>query len=278
MSGAAMPSIASAIMPSPFTTGVIIMARLTGKTALVTGAARGIGEAIARAFAAEGAFVYLSDINHTDGERVAADIGANARYLPLDVREERDWEAALQTLAADQRTLNILVNNAGITGIETNPAHDPEHVSLADWHAVLNTNLDGTFLGCRYAIGAMRPQGTGSIINISSRSGLVGIPTAAAYAASKAAIRNHTKSVALYCAQQGLAIRCNSIHPSTVDTPLVQTLFKDPARKAERLGEVPLGRLCSVQDVANAVLFLSGDEAAFINGLAMTVDGGVTCY
>ena len=287
------------------------MARLAGKTALVTGAARGIGEAIARAFAsegafvylsdiarafaAEGAFVYLSDINHADGERVAAEIGANARYLPLDVREERDWEAALQTIAADHRTLDILVNNAGITGIETSREHDPEHASLANWHAVLHTNLDGTFLGCRYAIGAMRPQGTGSIINISSRSGLVGIPTAAAYAASKAAIRNHTKSVALYCAQQGLAIRCNSIHPAAIDTPmwwpmLGGTEAQRPERLAEMARAIPVRRLGRVEEVAAlAVLrrlgrvgevaalavLLASDEATYITGSEYNIDGGL---
>ena len=240
------------------------MARLAGKTVLVTGAARGIGEAIARAFTSEGAFVYLSDINHAGGERVAAEIGANARYLPLDVREERDWEAALQTIAADHRTLDILVNNAGITGIETSREHDPEH----------------TFLGCRYAIGAMRPQGTGSIINISSRSGLVGIPTAAAYAASKAAIRNHTKSVALYCAQQGLAIRCNSIHPAAIDTPmwwpmLGGTEAQRPERLAEMARAIPVRRLGRVEEVAALALLLASDEATYITGSEYNIDGGL---
>ena len=255
------------------------MARLAGKTALVTGAARGIGEAIARAFATEGAFVYLGDINHADGERVAAEIGVNARYLPLDVREERDWEAALQTVAADGRTLDILVNNAGITGIETSHEHDPEHVSLANWHAVLHTNLDGTFLGCRYAIRAMRPQGTGSIINISSRSGLVGIPTAAAYTASKAAIRNHTKSVALYCAQQGLAIRCNSIHPAAIFTPMWEPMLGPEPQRSERLAgmahDIPLRRLGRVEEVAALALLLASDEATYITGSEYNIDGGL---
>ena len=267
-------------MPSFIPTGVIIMARLAGKTALVTGAARGIGEAIARAFATEGAFVYLGDINHADGERVAAEIGANARYLPLDVREERDWEAALQTIAADHRSLDILVNNAGITGIETSREHDPEHASLANWRAVLHTNLDGTFLGCRYAIGAMRPQGKGSIINISSRSGLVGIPTAAAYAASKAAIRNHSKSVALYCAQQGLAIRCNSIHPAAIDTPmwwpmLGGTEAQRPERLAEMARAIPVRRLGRVEEVAALAVLLASDEATYITGSEYNIDGGL---
>ena len=142
---------------------------------------------------------------------------------------------------------------------------------------MMSVNTGSVFLGCKYVIPIMKKQGGGAIINTSSVCGLVGHKyTPEAYTASKGAVTLLTKAVASRYARFG--IRCNSIHPSTVDTPLVQTLFKDPARKAERLGEVPLGRLCSVQDVANAVLFLSGDEAAFINGLAMTVDGGVTCY
>ena len=196
------------------------------------------------------------------------------------MREERDWEAALQTIAADHRTLGILVNNAGITGIETSREHDPEHASLANWRAVLHTNLDGTFLGCRYAIGAMRPQGTGSIINISSRSGLVGIPTAAAYAASKAAIRNHTKSVALYCAQQGLAIRCNSIHPAAIDTPmwwpmLGGTEAQRPERLAEMARAIPVRRLGRVEEVAALAVLLASDEATYITGSEYNIDGGL---
>ena len=185
------------------------MPRLEGKVALVTGAARGIGEAIARAFIAEDATVILTDIQ--DG----------AGCQKLDVREEADWIRCVDAIVQKHGKLDVLVNNAGITGLEGDfVPHDPEHASLEDWHSVLATNLDGVFLGCKHAIRAMRSQGTGSIINISSRSGLVGIPGAAAYAASKAAVRNHTKTVALYCAEQGWKIRCNSIHPAAILTPI----------------------------------------------------------
>ncbi len=177
------------------------MQRLNGKKALVTGAARGIGAAIAGAFAREGAAVIVTDIDVESGQATANAIGAT--FARLDVASESDWEA----IAARFPELDILVNNAGITGFEgpfdgPPPAHDPEHAQLDTWRAVHAVNLDGTFLGCRYAIRAMRPKGAGAIINISSRSGLVGIPMASAYASSKAAIRNHTKSVALYCAGQ----------------------------------------------------------------------------
>ena len=171
----------------------------------------------------------------------------------------------------------MLVNNAGVTGFEDGPVkHDPEHASLADWRAVHTINLDGTFLGCRYAIGAMRRKGSGSIINISSRSGMVGIPAAAAYASSKAAVRNHTKTVALYCAQQGLNIRCNSIHPGPIDTPMLAGITSNPAMLQERTDEVPLGRLGNPEDVAFGVLYLASDESSWITGIELIIDGGIT--
>jgi NAD(P)-dependent dehydrogenase (short-subunit alcohol dehydrogenase family) len=179
------------------------MPRLAGKVTLITGAASGIGAAIAQAFAAEGAHhVCITDINDDPGRATAAKIGEAAAYTRLDVREASDWQRVTAQLLEDYGGIDVIVNNAGITGFEsaTNP-QDPEHATLEDWRAVHRTNLDGTFLGCQYAIRAMRKTGRGAIINIASRSGLVGIPAAAAYASSKAAIRNHTKSVALYCAE-----------------------------------------------------------------------------
>ena len=196
------------------------MTRLKNKHAIITGAARGIGEGIARAFVKEGAQVVLTDIDTSGGEALAREIGAI--FHPLDVQRESDWAA----LADAFPQTDILVNNAGITGFESSPGpHDPEHASLDDWRAVHAVNTDGTFLGCRYAIRAMRDKRAGAIVNISSRSGLVGIPGAAAYAAAKAAIRNHTKTVALYCAQQGWAIRCNAIAPAAILTPIWEPML-----------------------------------------------------
>lgn len=196
------------------------MTRLANKVALITGAAQGMGEAIARAFVAEGAIVCLTDINDAAGRPLAAELGAHASYRHLDVRQEADWQAVIDGLLEAHSRVDVIVNNAGVTGFEAGPAaHDPEHATLADWRRVHETNLDGVFLGCKHGIRAMRAKGQGSIINLSSRSGLVGIPGAAAYASSKAAIRNHTKTVALYCAGQGLAIRCNSIHPAAILPP-----------------------------------------------------------
>lgn len=257
------------------------MKRLEGKTALVTGAARGIGAAIATAFVRNGAFVYLTDLDDATGQSTAADLGDQARYLHLDVREEPDWLAVMTTVLTERGGLHVLVNNAGITGFEEgNYVHDPEHVSLDAWHAVHRTNLDGVFLGCKHAIRAIRQSASsGSIINISSRSGLVGIPGAAAYASSKAAVRNHTKTVALYCAEQGLPIRCNSIHPAAVLTPMWEPLLGDGPERAERMREFvqdcPMRRFGRPDEVAAVVLMLASDEAAYMNGAELNMDGGI---
>ena len=250
------------------------MARLAGKTCVVTGAARGIGRAIAEAFRAEGAKVHLTDIDETEGDKAASEIGC--KFAKLDVRSEVDWTI----LASAAPTIDVLVNNAGVTGFEDGRRpHDPEHASLADWHAVHAVNLDGTFLGCRYAIGAMKAKGAGSIINISSRSGLVGIPGAAAYASSKAAIRNHTKSVALYCAQQGWRIRCNSIHPAAILTPMWETLLGDGPGREQRMAafaaETPLRRFGLASEVAAIAVLLASDEATYITGSEFSIDGGL---
>ena len=250
------------------------MPRLAGKICVITGAARGIGHAIAAAFIAEGADVVLTDVDREAGRRSAAEL--DCRFLPLDVRDEADWAA----LAALVPTLDVMVNNAGITGFEHGPGpHDPEHVSLAEWRAVHAVNLDGTFLGCRYAIGAMKARGTGSIINMSSRSGLVGIPGAAAYASSKAAIRNHSKSVALRCASQGWAIRCNSIHPAAILTPMWEAMLGDGPDQARRMADMvadtPLKRFGTVEEVAAVAVMLASDEAGYVTGSEFNIDGGL---
>nr|WP_315456520.1 SDR family oxidoreductase [uncultured Sphingorhabdus sp.] len=250
------------------------MPKLQTKTALVTGGARGIGAAIARCFATEGAHVVIGDVDAENGKRVAAEIGGS--FFALDVSSEEDWNQ----LAKQQPSIDIVVNNAGITGFEDSPGpHDPEHATLEEWHRVHAINLDGTFLGCRYAIKAMRAKKAGSIINMSSRSGLVGIPGAAAYASSKAAIRNHTKSVALYCAGQGLNIRCNSIHPAAIMTPMWEALVGDgpdrAARMAAMVADTPLKRFGTVEEVAAIALMLASDDASYMTGSEVHLDGGL---
>ncbi len=254
--------------------------RLDGKIALVTGAARGIGAAIARMFAAEGAVVWLTDIDTAASEALVDELGAQVRFAKLDVGEESDWESAMAALLARDHRLDIVVNNAGITGFEHGAGpHDPEHASLAEWHAVHRVNLDGVFLGCKHAIRAMRPTGTGAIINMSSRSGLVGIPGAAAYASSKAAVRNHSKSVALWCAQQGLQIRCNSVHPAAILTPIWEAMIGEgrdrTAKMAALVKDTPLRRFGTVEEVAALCVFLASDEAPYITGSELDIDGGL---
>lgn len=250
------------------------MPRLAGKICVITGAARGIGAAMATRFHAEGAIVIATDIDDKAGAATAQAIGC--RFERLDVGEQADWERLLiQVPQAD-----VVVNNAGITGLEQGASHhDPEHTSLDNWRAVHRVNLDGTFLGCRYAIKAMQARGEGSIINISSRSGMVGIPLAAAYASSKAAIRNHSKTVALYCAQQGWNIRCNSIHPAAILTPMWEPMLGSGPERALHMqalvADTPLQRFGLPHEVAAMAVLLASDEASYVTGAEFTIDGGL---
>ena len=256
------------------------MHRLDGKIALVTGAAQGIGAGIARAFASEGARVWVTDIDLPGAQLVAGELGAGHRAVLLDVGDEGQWTAVVDALLGAEGRLDILVNNAGITGFENaEAAHDPEHATLDEWHRVHRVNLDGTFLGCKQAIRAMRPAKAGAIINVSSRSGLVGIPGAAAYASSKAAVRNHSKTVALWCAQQGLGIRCNSVHPAAIMTPIWEKMLGDGPDREEKMAalvkDTPLRRFGRVEEVAALVVFLASDEAPYITGSELGIGGGL---
>ena len=256
------------------------MSRLNGKIALVTGAARGIGQAIAEMFASQGAIVIVSDINGSDGKKVAENIGSDTEYLHLDVGLESDWQKIAKYIATKYEKLDILVNNAGITGFfETQGPHDPENLDLDSWHKVHQTNLDGVALGCKHAIGLMKNSTAASIVNISSRSGIVGIPGAAAYASSKAAVRNHTKSVALYCAEQGYKIRCNSIHPGAILTPMWDAMLGEGEQRKQAIkavaADVPLKTMGEANDVAFAAVFLASDESKYITGIELNIDGGI---
>lgn len=256
------------------------MKRLKGKITLITGGARGIGYAIAELFAKEGSIVILTDINHSAGEEVCRNIGEQAHYLPLDVSQESQWIDVADYIKQKFGRLDVLVNNAGITGFfESEGPHDPENLDLASWHKVHQTNLDGVALGCKYGIALMKKSSAASIVNISSRSGLVGIPAAAAYASSKAAVRNHTKSVALYCAEQQYPIRCNSIHPGAILTPMWDVMLGEgKAREAaikNVAADVPLGTMGEAIDVAYAALYLASNEAKYITGIELNVDGGI---
>jgi NAD(P)-dependent dehydrogenase (short-subunit alcohol dehydrogenase family) len=254
------------------------MKRLEGKVVLVTGAARGIGKEIAAVFAHEGAKVVVSDILDAEGHVVANAI--HSLYMHLDVSKEEEWKQAISAIVQKFGKLDILVNNAGIIGMEAEYGpQDPEHASLESWRHIHSVNSDGVFLGCKHAIQTMKRFPGGSIINISSRSGLVGIPGAAAYAASKAAVRNHTKTVALYCCQLGYDIRCNSIHPAAILTPLWDPMLGSGAEREsniERISrDIPMKKMGMPEDVAYAALFLASDESKYITGIELVIDGGI---
>lgn len=251
------------------------MARVSNKVTLITGGSRGIGLATAELFAGEGAKVIITDILTDAGQAAADKLGA--QFYPLDVSDEAAWQQVIDTIQQQYGRLDILFNNAGITGFDHDLGpQDPEHTRLDAWHFIHKINLDGVFLGCKYGISLMKQYG-GSIINMSSRSGLVGIPGAAAYASSKAAVRNHTKSVALYCASAGYNIRCNSVHPGAILTPIWDAMLGDDreAAIANMAAGIPLGHMGEPIDVANAVLYLGSDESKYITGIELTIDGGI---
>lgn len=242
--------------------------RLSGKIALITGAAAGIGAEVARKFSEEGATVFVCDTNKVEGEKTAASIGAV--FIPLDVTSEDGWTAAYATVMERAKRLDILVNNAGI-----NIRKNIEEMPAESFDAMMAVNVKGPFLGIKHALPIMRAGGGGIILNMSSVCGLIGHKfTNETYTTTKGALTLLTKSIAVRYGKDN--IRCNSVHPSTVETALVQTMFKDPERKAERLGEVPLGRLASTADVAACLVYLASDEASFINGAAIPIDGGTT--
>ncbi|NLD84255.1 MAG: glucose 1-dehydrogenase [Clostridiales bacterium] len=248
---------------------------VAGKSIMITGAGGGLGSDMARLLSANGAQVFILELDEEKGRTAAEEIrarGGRAWMIQMDVTSEQDWQRAVEEALRQTGRIDALVNNAGI-----NIRKPLEEMSIDEWCTMMKVNTGSAFLGCKYVIPVMRRQQDGVIVNISSVCGLIGhLYTPEAYTASKGAVTMLTKAVASRYAKFG--IRCNSVHPSTVDTPFVQTLFRDPARKAERLGEVPLGRLAAASDVSNAVLYLCSDEAKFINGVALPVDGGVTCY
>ncbi|MGZ3450941.1 MAG: glucose 1-dehydrogenase [Polyangiales bacterium] len=248
------------------------MARAEGKVALVTGAASGIGKTCARVLANEGARVVLADRNDVDGKRAAEDLGAPHFFQLLDVTSEDAWKSAVDATVRAFGRLDILVNAAGIGVIG-----DVEHTSLEAWRFVQSVNVEGVFLGCKTALAVMK---SGSIVNVSSVAGLIGDAEMAAYCASKGAVRLLTKSIALHCARRGDGTRCNSVHPSFIDTPMVGSMI-DFARDPEKMRTIltkaaPLGRLGEPEEVAAMVLYLASDESKFVTGAEFVIDGGLT--
>jgi NAD(P)-dependent dehydrogenase (short-subunit alcohol dehydrogenase family) len=255
------------------------MNRLDKKVAWVTGGASGLGKAIAHRLAFEGATVVISDTQRHLGETTAAEGGFT--FFDQDVCDETQWSEIVTKIERQFEHLNVLVNNAGVLG----PTDaNPETVSLASWRKILSVNVEGVFLGCRAAIPAMRRAGNGSIINLSSVGARMALPRSMAYGASKAAVRSMTKSVAQHCAEQGINVRCNSVDPGFVPTPMVNLAMEDTARQrgvpfdqvlSELRSNIPLGDFTRPEDVAAAVAFLASDDARHMTGSALLVDGGL---
>lgn len=245
------------------------------KIILITGGAGGLGSAIAKCLAEHGAVVYILDLDEQKGTEIAEELkknGCRVHFKKIDLTSESDWKTVVDEIVDESGRIDVLINNAGI-----NIRKPIEEMSIDEWQKMMLVNTGSVFLGCKYAIPVMRRQGGGAIINTSSVCGLIGHKyTPEAYTATKGAVTLLTKAVASRYAKDG--IRCNSIHPSTIITPYAEVLLKDPERRRERIEEVPLGRLATVDDVSYAVLYLASDEASFINGVSLPIDGGVTCY
>jgi NAD(P)-dependent dehydrogenase (short-subunit alcohol dehydrogenase family) len=247
--------------------------RLQGKVALISGGARGMGAVEARLFAKEGAKVTIGDVLEDEGRKLEAEInatGGEAMFVPLDVTREGDWQKAVEATVRRFGRLDVLVNNAGISG-----RGRVEDTTVEDWDRVMDVNAKGVFLGSKVAIPAMRQAGGGSVINISSQLGLVGTDNSSPqYQASKGAVRLLTKATAIQYAKEG--IRANSVHPGPIVTPMTETSRADPERYRLMVSRVPLGCYGQPEDVAYGVLYLASDEARWVTGSELVIDGGWT--
>jgi 3(or 17)beta-hydroxysteroid dehydrogenase len=247
--------------------------RLAGKAVLISGGASGIGLATARRAMEQGAHVAVGDIDLDAGERAARE-SPGLHFVRLDVTSDESWATAVADVRERFNRLDGVVNNAGIFLMG-----DIETMSDADWHRTQAVNVDGVFYGCRHAVRALKAQG-GSIVNLSSVSGIIGGHNVVAYNASKGAVRMLTKSVALYCARREYGIRCNSVHPTFVDTAMYQGIVgasRDPDKtRAALTAQVPLGRVAEAREIADLIVYLLSDESAFVTGAEMVIDGGMT--
>ena len=249
--------------------------RVAGKVALVSGGARGLGEAQAKLLAAEGAKVAIGDLLEEEGKKVEAainELGGEAFFMPLDVTQADQWSAIIDETVSRFGKLDVLVNNAGIGG-----RGGLEDMTEDEWDEVMAVNAKGVFLGTKLAMPEILKAGGGSIVNISSQMGIVGSDTSnPAYQASKAAVHVFTKSIALRYATQG--VRVNSVHPGPIDTPMLQAGFIDPERMQRVMSKVPMGRVGQPEEIAYGVLFLSSDESSFITGAGLVIDGGYIAH
>jgi 3(or 17)beta-hydroxysteroid dehydrogenase len=251
--------------------------RVEGKVAIVTGGASGIGAATVRLLASEGAAVVCADVNRESGEALVKEIGRAAVFAAHDVRDEASWVRLIADTESRFGRLDVLVNNAGIVLVA-----NVEETTLEQWRRVHAVNAEGVFLGCKHAIPAMRRAGAGSIVNVSSLAALRGTPIYAAYSASKGAVRSLTKTVALHCRQRGEAIRCNSIHPGGVETPMMRAAVKqttgiDLDADAEAAAAIRQTlELGQPGEIAELIVFLASDASRYVNGEEIAIDGGLS--
>jgi 3(or 17)beta-hydroxysteroid dehydrogenase len=254
------------------------MGRVDGKVAIITGGASGFGAATARLLVREGAAVVATDKNLKGVEALQRELGNRFTAMAHDVTKESDWARVVADTMERHGRIDILMNNAGVFG--SGAPQDIENISFEEWRFVNDVNMDGVFLGCRAVIPAMAKSGGGSIVNISSTAGIRATAHIVAYGASKGAVRQLTKSVAQHCGRKGYKIRCNSIHPGMVRTPLGEAVLQHrwgdlETGAAERLKSIPLGEFGTVEDIANATLFLASDESRYITGTEILIDGGL---
>jgi len=246
--------------------------RLDGKVALITGGASGMGMVAAKLFAAEGARIVLTDVADDAGEAVAADIGADARYVHADVSSEDDARAMVGTALERFGRLDILYNNAGVMLPEDGSVHSTD---ATIWDRTLDINVKGVAFGCKYGISAMLESGGGSIVNVASFVAWLGAATSqTAYTASKGAVLSMTREIAVEYARKG--IRCNALCPGPIETPLLMQLLSDEEKRQRRFVHIPMGRLGQAEELAKAALFLASDDSSFMTGASLIVDGGIT--
>jgi 3(or 17)beta-hydroxysteroid dehydrogenase len=248
------------------------MGRVDGKVVLVTGAGSGIGRATARLLAHEGATVIVTDVNQNGGEETVQQIGRKTRFVLHDTSKEVDWQRVIADILAREGRLDGLVNNAGILG--PSPSYF-ESESLETWQRVLAINTQGVFLGCKHAVPAMRGSGGGSIVNLSSLAALQGTPTFSAYGASKGAVRQFTKTVAMDCARKGYKVRCNSVHPGVIQTPMGDTFLVNDSLRKRMQAAIPVGEFGAPEDIAWGILYLISDESRYVTGSELVIDGGI---
>jgi NAD(P)-dependent dehydrogenase (short-subunit alcohol dehydrogenase family) len=248
------------------------MGRVADKVVLVTGAGSGIGRATAKLLAAEGATVIVSDINAAGGQETVQQIGGKARFEQHDTSHEEDWKRIVEAILEREGKLNGLANNAGISG--PFPATF-ETETLEQWRRMLSVNVEGVFLGCKHAVPAMRQSGGGSIVNTSSLAAFLATPDLSAYGASKGAVRQFTKTVAIDCARKGYKVRCNSVHPGVIMTPMVEGVLPSDKARDRMKTRIPIGDFGRPEDIAYGILYLISDESRFVTGTELVIDGGM---